>query len=229
MKTNSILKSLFKGTAIIAIAAMVSSCSKDDDIDSSGSANLKVVNASSTSSDQSFYLASKAVVQGSLSYGDASDYIVTNSGKNLHAEFRNEGSATAYATGEFDLDKGANYSVFLAGDGQSARVKLYKDDLSAAASGQAKIRFIHLSDAAPANIDIKNGSGENIVANLGRDAASSYINVAPGILSLSVYAAGSATSLANFNLTAFAAGKIYTVYITGSTAQTISVQQIVHN
>lgn len=228
MKTKSILRNLFTGTAIFAIAAMVSSCKKDD-IDSSGSANLKIVNASSGSTDQSFYLASKTVVEGGLSYGEASDYIVTNSGNNLQAEFRNEGSSTAYASGRFDLDKGSNYTVFLAGDGQSARVKLFQDDLSATASGQAKIRFIHLSDAAPANIDIKNGSGESIVVNLARDAASSYINVAPGILALNVFATGSATSLANFNLTAFSAGKIYTVYITGSTTATISVHQIVHN
>lgn len=216
------------GTAVLVLTTMVSSCKKDD-VDESGSANVKVVNASSSSTDQGFFLASKTVINGGLSYGDASDYIVTNSGNNLEAQFRNEGTATAYASDRFDLDKGAYYTIFLAGDGQAARVKLYKDDLASPAEGKAKVRFIHLSDAVSGNIDIKNGSGGNVVVNLAHDASSNYISLDPGVLSLNVYASGQTTSLANINLTAFTAGKIYTVYITGSSANSITVRQISHN
>lgn len=228
MKTKSILRNLFMGTAVLAFATMVSSCKKDD-VDTSGSANLKVVNASSSSTDQGFYLATKTVVAGGLSYGDVTDYIVTNSGNNMEAQFRNEGTTTTYASDRFDFDKGAYYTIFLAGDGQSARVKLYKDDLSNPASGQAKVRFIHLSDAVAGNVDIKNAAGDNLVVNLAHDGSSNYVTVAPGVLSLNVYATGQSTSLANFDLTAFTAGKIYTVYITGSSANNIAVRQIIHN
>jgi len=228
MKRKSIFKNLLTGTSILLFAAMISSCKKDD-IDETGSANLKVVNASSASSDQSFLLANKTVVSGGLSFGDATDYIATNSGNNLQAEFRNEGASTAFASDDVDLDNGSNYTVFLAGDGQSARVKLYQDDLSAPASGQAKIRFIHLSDAAPANIDIRNASGDNLATNLAHDASSNYLNVAPGVLSLQVFATGQSTSIGTFNLSAFTAGNIYTVYITGSTSDNITVRQITHN
>lgn len=225
MKTSSFLKNLVKGAAILSVAVLVTSCKKND-VDSSGSANVKVVNASPTSPNQGFYLANNAVVTGGLAFANASAYISTNSGNNLVTEFRSDGSSTAFATGKSDFKNGSSYTVFLAGDGQSARVKVYEDDRSAPVSGQAKVRFVHLSDAAPANIDIRRASGENLAANLGRDVATNFATIAPGILSLQVYAAGQSTSLGNFDLTALVANKIYTVYITGSTAGSISVRQI---
>lgn len=228
MKTRSILKNILKATALFTFAVFISSCKKND-VDDSGSANIKVINASPTSTAQSFYLANQAVVSGGLDFGESTDYIVTNSGNKLDAQFRIDGTATAYATGNFGIDKNRSYSVFLAGDGQNARVKLYIDDLTAPASGQANVRFIHLSDIAPANIDIRNAAGNNLTANLAHDAASGFVGIAPGVLSLQVYAAGGTTSLGTFDLTAFTAGKIYTVYVTGSTAGSITVRQIVHN
>jgi len=228
MKTKSFLKTLLTGTAVLALTVFITSCKKND-VDENGSARIKVVNASTSSSAQSFYLAGQSVVSGGLDFGESSDYIATNSGNRLEAQFRNEGSATAYATGNFDFNSNDTYSVFLAGDGQAARVKVFGDDLTAPAAGQAKVRFIHLSDAAPANVDIRNAAGENLAANIARDGSTNFVAIAPGILSLQVYGAGQTTSLGSFNLSAFAEGKIYTVYITGSTGGTIAVRQITHN
>jgi hypothetical protein len=228
MKNKSVFKSLLTGFAILVITTGLTSC-KENDVDETGTANLKVVNASPGSGSQGFFLANSTVVQSGLEFGEASDYVVTNSGNNLEAQFRTDGSSSPYATSNFDLEKGRYYTVFLAGEGQRARIKVYNDDMAAPASGQAKVRFIHLSDAAPANIDIKRGSGDNLVVNLEHEKSSNYVTVAPGILSMDVYATGQATSLGNFNLTAFLANKIYTVYITGSTSNNIEVHQITHN
>jgi hypothetical protein len=228
MKRTSILKNVIAGTSILLFSVLISSCKKDD-IDESGSANLIVVNAATGSSAQSFFLADKPVVSGGLNFGDSKGYIATNSGKNLQAAFRNEGTETAYASDDIDLTHGRNYTIFLAGEGQSARVRLYEDDMTAPASGQAKVRFIHLSDAAPANVDIRRASGDNLVVNLARNASSNYVSLSPGLLSLQVYGTGQTTSLGNFDLSAFEAGKIYTVYVTGSNAGNISVKQITHN
>jgi uncharacterized protein DUF4397 len=226
---NKFLTNLSAAAILLAVVTAFSSCKKDD-IDEGGSANVKVVNASSTSSAQGFYLASKTVVQGGLTFGNASsNYIAVNSGNNLQLQFRNDGSESAYATGEYDFDKGGYYTVFLAGDGQAARVQVYADDINPPAEGKAKVRFIHLSDAAPVNVDIRSNAETNLAANLARNTTSSYIEVNPGVLSLQVYAAGQSTSLGDFDLSAFAAGKIYTVYVTGSTAETISVHQVSHN
>ncbi|WP_304068754.1 DUF4397 domain-containing protein [Pedobacter glucosidilyticus] len=228
MKKNNFFKQILSGSLILALAVGFTSCKKDD-VDETGSARIKVVNASSASNAQSVFLANNAIIQGGLAFSNSSDYITTNSGNNLNLEFRNEGSTTAYASGRFDVDNGSSYTAFLAGDGQQARVKLYKDDLAAPAGGQAKVRFVHLSDAAPANVDIRRNSTTNLAANLARDNASNFMNIEPGILSLQVYAAGGTENLGTFDLSAFAEGKIYTVYITGSTAQNITVRQITHN
>jgi len=228
MKTKSLLKNILKGTAVFTFAVLISSCKKND-VDESGSANLKIVNASSSSAPQSFFLANQSVVAGGLDFSESSAYITTNSGNNLVAEFRTDGSGAVFAKDNFEVKNGRNYTIFLAGDGQAARVKHYEDDLTAPTAGQAKVRFVHLSDAAPANIDIRNASGANLAANLERNVATAFTTIAPGILSLQVYAAGQSTSLGTFDLTAFADGKIYTVYITGSTAETITVRSITHN
>ncbi len=227
MKRTSILKSVLAGTSLLLFATFITSCKKDD-VDESGSANLIVVNAADGSSAQTFQLAGNTVKSG-LSFGDATNYIGTNSGNRLRAEFKNDGAEAAFASDEIDLTNGRNYTVFLAGNGQAARVKLFEDDLSAPASGQAKVRFIHLSDAAPANVDIRRANGDNLVTNLKHDETSNYVNVAPGLLSLQVFAAGQSASLGNFDLSAFVDGKIYTVYVTGSTPDKVSVHQITHN
>jgi len=228
MNNKSLIKNLLSGFAVLALTTALISCKKND-VDEFGSANLKVVNASPASSPQGFFLANSTVIKGSLAYGDESDYIVTNSGNNLEAQFRNDGSSAAYATSKFEFNNGKNYSIFLAGDGQAARIKVFTDDMIAPAAGQAKVRFIHLSDAAPTRIDIKNGSGDNLVVNLERDNSSNYVTLAPGILSMNVYGANQTTSLGNYNVTAFLANKIYTVYITGTTIDDIEVHQLSHN
>ncbi len=228
MKNKSIIKRALTATAILALAVTLGSCKKND-VDESGSANVRVINASSSSTAQSFYLANTTVVQSGLTFGNNTGYITVNSGTNLVAQFRNEGTSTVYASNNFDLSNGGAYSVFLAGDGQQARVKVYPDDNSTPSSGKARIRFVHLSDAAPENIDVRNGSSTNLVVNLGRNNASNYVEADPGVLSLQVYATGQSTSLGTFNLAAFAAGKIYTIYITGSTTTTIQVRQFSQN
>jgi len=227
MKRTSILKNVLAGTSLLLFATLITSCKKDD-VDEVGSANVIVVNASTSSSAQTFQLAGNTLKSG-LAFGQNTDYIATNSGNNLRAVFKNDGSETDYASEEIDLTNGRHYSVFLAGDGQNARVRAFEDNLEAPASGQAKVRFVHLSDAAPANLDVRRASGDNLVVNLEHDKASDWVTVAPGVLSLQVFASGQTTNLGNFDLSAFVPDKIYTVYIAGSNANDISVRQIRHN
>ncbi|WP_432710011.1 DUF4397 domain-containing protein [Pedobacter sp.] len=228
MRNKSLLKNVLAGLSILALTTGLTSCKKDD-VDETGTAQVKVVNASQSSSDQGFFLANTPIVANGLSFGEASDYITTASGKRLTAEFKNEGATSPVATDNFDFDNGTRYTVFLAGDGQSARIKTFSDDLSAPASGQAKVRFVHLSDAAPGNVDIRRGNGDNLVVNLSRDNASDFMTVAPGVLELNVYQSGQTTSLGTFNLAAFLPDRIYTVFVTGNSASAIRVNQITHN
>lgn len=65
-----------------------------------------------------------------------------------------------YASGEIWTANNIDQTVYLAGKGSNARVKVYTDDLGAPNNGKVKIKFIHLSDDAPSVITIKNSSGD---------------------------------------------------------------------
>jgi hypothetical protein len=221
-------KKLLTAAALLMFAGIFTSCKKNN-IDTSGYMNLKVVNAAPGSGPQSFTLADQVLISSGLDFTDASDYVRTNSGTRLVAQFKAEGTGTVYASDELWTGNDESFTVYLAGSGSSARVKLYKDDLSAPPSGKVKIKFIHLSDAAPSDIKIKNAAGNDLVTNLSRNIESGYKNIDPGTLSIRIYGTASGDNIGNFDVTDLLAGKIYTLYLTGTTDGSLSVQKVLHN
>jgi len=221
-------KKLLTPTALLMFAGIFTSCKKND-IDPGGYMHLKVVNAAPSSGPQRFTLADQVLISGGLDFTDASDYIRTNSGTRLVAQFKNEGTSTVYASGELWTANDQSFTVYLAGTGSSARVKQYKDDLSAPPSGKVKIKFIHLSDDAPSDIRIKNAAGDDLVTNLSRNIESGYKNIDPGTLSIRIYGTASGDNIGNFDVPDLLAGKIYTLYFTGTSDGSLSVQKVLHN
>jgi hypothetical protein len=228
MRTTSFKMSILTGLALSLVTTMFFSCEKND-IDESGSFNIKVVNASPGAAAQGFTLANQVLVTGGLKFTDASNYINTPSGKRLVAEFKNEGTNTVTATGELYTIDGVSFTVYLAGQGSSTRVKAYEDDLAVPNNGKVKIKFIHLSDAAPSDINIKNGTGDDLVTNISRNTQSGYKYVDAGTLSLKLYGTALRNNIGSFDVTDLLAGKIYSLYLTGSTDATLAINKILHN
>ncbi|MEO6687122.1 MAG: DUF4397 domain-containing protein [Dyadobacter sp.] len=228
MKKKSIFKSLLTTVGIFTFALSIWSC-EENDVDASGMARVKIVNASPNSAAQSFFLVNKALVNGGLGFTQSSDYISTNSGNNLVAEFKNESSSSVTAEGRAYLEDGENYTLFFAGEGSDKRVKEYKDDLSAPASGMAKIRFISFSKEAPDLLTIKNTADNNLINTLTRDIESKDIDVAPGTFSFKVYSFVQKDKIGDYQVSDLQAGKIYTIYFTSSQSADIEVHQIIHN
>jgi hypothetical protein len=216
-----------KTTSIVLLLSVIvfSSCEKND-VDESGTANIRVVNASPNSSVQNFYLANNALITTGLGFTEASGYISTHSGNRLVAQFRNKDTNADYATGELWLGNGESYTVYLAGEGQNARVKVFEDKFSTPPGDMARVKFIHLSDGAPSDIRIKNSAGDNLVLNLSRNLASGYVNIPAGTLALEIYGTGQGNNVGNFSLSPFTAGKLYNVYITGASSADIKVYKI---
>ncbi|HEX6430168.1 MAG TPA: DUF4397 domain-containing protein [Niastella sp.] len=219
---------LLKGLVLSLVTTLFFSCEKND-IDESGSFNIKVVNASPGTLAQGFTLANQVLVNGGLNFTDASNYINTSSGKRLVAEFKNEGTNSVTATGELYTINGVSFTVYLAGQGSSSRVKAYEDDLAVPNNGKVKIKFIHLSDAAPSDIYIKNGAGDDLVTNISRNIQSGYKYVDPGTLSFKLYGTASRNNIGNFDIPDLQSGKIYTLYLTGSTDATLAINKVLHN
>ena len=227
MKKITIINTLLKIQVLLFCIVFFSSCEKNN-VDEDGSSKLKVVNASPKASALSFTLAGTVLVNGGLNFTDASPYITTNSGSRLVAQFFNEGTTTLIQDGEIWLFRDLSYTVYLAGDVNSLRVKLFQDNLSSPDNGKARVNFIHLSDDAPSNINIKDGNDDNIITNLTRDTQSSYKDIATGTLSLKVYNTTNKDHVGDFSIPDLQAGKIYTVYFV-SIPGTTTAHVVVHN
>lgn len=228
-----IMKTIFKMISVkaLVITALLSLSSCDNnDVDPFGSARLKVVNAAPNSGSQRFVMANIPYISD-LDYLDHSvSYHDVASGNNLVSQFRDEDDNNLYATEELDLDDDKRYTVYLTGESRSdSEVRLYEDNISAPSSGKAKVKFIHLSSGAPSNIDFIDGQGNNLALNITRYSQSNYSEINAGSLSIQVRGNGGTENLATLQPTNFASGKVYTVFIAGSSASGYTIEQILHN
>lgn len=226
--SNTSLGKLFLFAAA-GITLSLSSCSKDDDFETGESVNIKVVNAAE-SLPQDVFINDTKINSSPLAYSQSTGYISTpNSGNDRRIEFRNTGTTNVFESEDTDLRQNRNYTVFLTGTSSSADVQVAEDDLSAPASGKAKVRFIHVSGAASENVDIYNGTLK-IVTDLERgEEVTKFLEVEAGVREFGVLPFGNTdiTAVTRLTFPALEAGKIYTVLIQGSTVANAMV--IAHN
>lgn len=222
---KQILTKLFSGIALLNIAVSTVSCSKENDVQP-GNSQVKVINAAQGANRQDFYLANN-MIASSIAYGSSSDYVTANAGNNLTAEFRNAGTENVYKAENLDLDRDRYYSIILAGSGEQARVLVSTDELSNPTEGQAKIRFIHVSDVLrERTIYVANENNETVASDLAYNSVSDFFEIDPSVTVLKVAEVGS-TEFKNISLEAFMPNKIYSIVLSGS--GDIESNQILHN
>lgn len=213
---------------IIITLAALSSCKKDNDDQINGQASIMVTNAAEGSAAQDLMLDNATVSGSTVAYAHSSNYLNVKSG-NHQAKFVNSGSATANATFNLSLQSGQHYSIYYTGDASTSSSSYFvtQDDLSAPASGKAKVRFVHLSSAAASTIDLGIATGNKIITGLAYRTASAYYTVDANTTFL-LYASGSVTASLNIPTTV-QAGKIYTIYVSGATSATITYHIVAEN
>lgn len=213
---------------IIITLAALSSCKKDNDDQINGQASIMVTNAAEGSAAQDLMLDNATVSGSTVAYAHSSNYLNVKSG-NHQAKFVNSGSATANATFNLSLQSGQHYSIYYTGDASTSSSSYFvtQDDLSAPASGKAKVRFVHLSSAAASTIDLGIATGNKIITGLAYRTASAYYNVDANTTFL-LYAAGSVTASLNM-ATTMQSGKIYTIYVSGNTTATLTYHVVAEN
>lgn len=227
MKASFFMRSRMLLTVAAATIAFAS-CTKDNaDTNPSGTASVMVVNSAEGSAPQNFYLDNSQVNATAVAYAQNSGYISATPGSNRKAEFRTAGTGSVNASFNMTVENNKFYTVYLTGSGSSTSSVSTEDDMTLPPSGKAKIRFVHLSQAAATTIDIGVNSATKIVSGLAYKAASAY-SVVDANSSFQLYAAGSSTVVLNIPTT-IQAGKIYTVYVSGATTATISYHLIVQN
>lgn len=226
-KSNKLGKFLLIAAAGVTLG--LSSCSDDDGINAGESVNVKVVNAAESSRPQDVYIEGTKINSSAVSYLESTNYITTpNSGNDRKIEFRTSNSTEVYETEDADLRSNKNYTFFLTGTGSSADIEVVEDNLTAPASGKAKVRFVHVSNASSEKVDIYNGTTK-VLAGAERGDVTEFIELDGGLRTIGVTTAGndSMSAVKSLTIQNLEAGKIYTVLIYGSTD--VNARVIAHN
>lgn len=130
-----------------------------------------------------------------------------------------------------DLTQDQNYSIFAIDTLASLEALVLVDDLTAPASGQAHIRFIHLSPDAPA-VDVAPDGGNALFANQSFKNATAFTPLPAGSYDLEVRVAGTTTIALDLPPITLEAGKIYTVFakglLNGTGSQALGAEIIVN-
>jgi len=227
MKNESIkLPSLFI-LLLVGIAAAFTSCSKDKNNNNTPSAHVRIVNAFEGSASQDLYLDNTKVNSSAVAYAQNTDYLSAMAGSH-NGKFTNSGSATANVAFSVSLQASNYYTIYYTSNDTTKSALVTHDDTTATPStGKAKVRFVQLSSAAASAVDFGITSSSKLVTNLAYKAVSTYYEVDANT-SFSLYASGSQTVLLSIP-TSVQAGKIYTVYVSGATALTLSAHVIAEN
>lgn len=181
-----------------------------------------------------------SVVATNIAYPNNSGYKSVASGTS-NITVTQTGTTTQVLNGTTSFEAGSSYSFYVVDSTNKRKAVILKDDLSAPASGKAKIRVLHFSPNAPAvdisiagsgtsTINMNNRSFNDVSSNA---SYSAFQEVDAAGLTLTIKLAGTSTILATVPVPALTAGKIYTFIIKGfaggTTTQALGVEVIQHN
>ncbi|MCC8408817.1 DUF4397 domain-containing protein [Mucilaginibacter sp. UR6-1] len=213
---------------ILLATVSLTSCDKNDDENvDADSASVRITNAVEGSLSQEVYIGGTKLNTSAVAYGETSNYIETASGDNKAVQFRNVGSSSANVSFNVDLDDDDHYSLYYAGNTNAKTYVVAKDDRKAPSSGKAKVRFIHLASAVQNNVDLGFSATEKLFTGVAYKAITAYKEIDANT-QLFLYAAGQANVVLDLD-TKVQAGKIYTIYVSGSTAITLKYHVIAEN
>lgn len=222
IKTGKI-KTLFTVSLFSLLFVLVlSSCKKDSTNDNTVAAVMAVNAASSSAEGQDVYINNVKINGSALFYSQKTDYVTVTNGNNV--QFRTAGTATVNASAAVYFAHNQKYTLYYTDD---KSIIYSANDFNPPSSGKAKVRFLNLSQALNAKADVAISGGAKIVSDLAYKAGSAYSEV-NAATTFSLYAAGSSSVLLSLPTT-IQAGKIYTIYFSGTTNATINYQVVAEN
>ena len=124
------------------------------------------------------------------------------------------GTSTTVIEADLPITGNLNYSVFAVDEVANLTPLVIVDDLTAPASGNAHVRFIHLSPDAPA-VDITTTDGTIVFGNYEFKEYSNFTPLPAGSYDLQVRLAGTDTVVLSLSGISLMDGSIYTVFAKG--------------
>lgn len=174
----------------------------------SGTARVRVIHASPDAPAVDVYVDGQRAISN-LAFPKGIDYTPLPAGPHrVQVAPAGAGVGAAVITANLTLEAGKDYTVAAIGPLAGIEAQVFNDDNSAPASGQAKVRVLHLSPDAPA-VDIAVRGGPTLVSNLSFPNASSYAQAPAGTYTVEVRPAGTQTAALTIPNVTLEAGKIY--------------------
>lgn len=153
------------------------------------------------------------VIATNVAYPSTLPYTELNTGNN-RIRIRPTGTTTAVIDETLFFEESKSYSIFAIDSVSKISALFLTDDLTAPGSGNAKVRFIHLSPNAPA-VDVAVTGGSNLFPNYAFKEFSSFRAVGAGTYNLEVRLANQPVVVLSLPNITFESGKIYTIYARG--------------
>jgi hypothetical protein len=163
--------------SLFSIGTLLSSCStKETPVPES--ASLMAVNTSPSPATFNAYInGGKITSSGALAFGGAIAYLRLNTGENT-VKFTTASSTESLVTKKVILENKKIYSLFLIDKEAKLDFLVANDDVAAAPTTKALIRFINLSPDAPA-LDLAVKDGAALITDKAYKASSSFIEIEP--------------------------------------------------
>ncbi|KQC02315.1 hypothetical protein AQF98_01685 [Pedobacter sp. Hv1] len=185
-------------------------------------AKVKIVNAAKNKGD--FFFDNNKINGQSLSFGQSNDVKVASGNTSI----------SFYANGVQDVSTTINfvssfsYTAFYVEDkAGKGDILAFEDNLGATEAGKARVRFMNLSPSFTNSININLPGSTLLVNALGFKETSLDFSIEPNVnLGISVLGAGGVKVIDGSE---FEAGKIYTIWISGTSNANLTVNKITYN
>lgn len=184
----------------------------------SGTAKVRVIHASPDAPAVDIFVNGDRALTN-VPFFTASDYLDLPAGSyRVQVAPTGQDASAAVIDATATIEAGKAYTIAATGLVADIQPTIFEDNLSAPASGNAKIRVYHLSPDAPA-VDVKPAGGDALISGLAFPQASSYLEVPAGSYDLQVTPAGASDVVIDLPGTAVEAGRIYSVFATDVVAE----------
>jgi hypothetical protein len=208
----------------LSAVVLLASCVKKKDV-VTGEAHVRIVNAIPGSFSQDVYINSTSVKAG-LAYPFATAYNSYTAGVN-DIGITNTGTTISNLTFSYASEIGEYATVFflrnLAGALSAGGIK---DDMTAPPTGKARVRFMNVHSYLNDSFTMSIAGGSSLFTSLIFTTASPYYNVDPGTKFTATASTVTNPVTIDFNPQA---GKIYTVWVSGSSNLDLNGYAILQN
>ncbi|KQS37067.1 DUF4397 domain-containing protein [Pedobacter sp. Leaf194] len=209
--------------ALLAVTLFLSACKKDwGDSNSITVAGIGFVHASPGTGALDFIVDNQRANNREFKYTNDLGYFGAYPGTRLFGIAKKD-SVKYLSTTNVNLQSGFFYSAFVIDVLPSPKILVIQDDLTAPATGKAKIRFINLSPDAPALDLAVEGNATALVTGKAYKETSPFISIDPAAAyTFQIKESNNVT--ATLPATKIEAGKIYTLWAKGLKSKTDSTK-----